>query len=77
MKADTYTAIALLFQRDIDVNGADWRLQFVLSDFAVHLASHFGRSLSNHSYGYALSNDQPNCFASYTAILESFMNYPG
>ena len=27
--------------------------------------------------GYAFSNDQPNCFASYTAILESFMKYPG
>jgi len=61
-----------------------WQLQFVLSGFAQHLASHFGRSrtsmcfsapgllsngrsLSQHSYRYAFSNDRPNCFASYSA----------
>jgi hypothetical protein len=34
-------------------------VQFVLSGFAAHLASHFGRSFENHSYGYACSNDRP------------------
>ena len=52
-------------------------LQFVLSGFALHLTSHFGRSFSNHSYRYAFSNDQPNCFASYTANSGSLANYPG
>jgi hypothetical protein len=49
--------------------------KFVLSGFALHLASHFGRSFSNHSYRYASSNDQPNCFASYNANSGSFMHY--
>jgi hypothetical protein len=51
--------------------------QFVLSGFAVHLASHFGRSFKNHSYGYAYLNDRPNCIASYTANSESFVQYAG
>jgi hypothetical protein len=61
----------------MDINRDNWQLQFVLFDFAAHLTSHFGRSFSNHSYGYAFSNDRPNCFASHTANLESFMKYPG
>ena len=32
--------------------------QLVLSGFAAHLASHFGRSFKNHSYGYACLNDR-------------------
>jgi hypothetical protein len=28
------------------------KIHFVLSVFALHLASHFGRSVSKHSYGY-------------------------
>jgi len=52
-------------------------LQFVLSGFAQHLASHFGRSFSNHSYRYAFSNDQPNCIASYSAKSGSLMKCPG
>jgi hypothetical protein len=28
------------------------KIHFVLSGFALHLASHFGRSVSKHSYGY-------------------------
>jgi hypothetical protein len=35
------------------------KMQLVLSVFAAHLASHFGRSFENHSYGYAYSNDRP------------------
>jgi hypothetical protein len=35
------------------------KMLFVLSGFAAHLASHFGRSFENHSYGYACSNDRP------------------
>ncbi len=43
------------------------KIQLVLSGFAVHLTSHFGQSFENHSYGYACSNDRPNCIASYTS----------
>jgi len=53
------------------------KIQFVLSGFAAHLASHFGRSFENHSYGYACSNDRPNCIASYAANSESFVQYAG
>jgi hypothetical protein len=53
------------------------KIQFVLSGFAAHLASHFGRSFENHSYGYACSNDRPNCIASYTAKSGSFVQYAG
>ncbi len=53
------------------------KIQFVLSGFALLLASHFDRSFENHSYGYACSNDRPNCFASYTANSGSFMQYAG
>jgi hypothetical protein len=52
-------------------------IQFVLSGFAAHLASHFGRSFKNHSYGYACLNDRPNCIASYTANSGSFVQYAG
>ncbi|MEE8339506.1 MAG: hypothetical protein V3R56_05135 [Xanthomonadales bacterium] len=53
------------------------KLQFVLSGFAQHLASHFGKSFSNHSYRYDFSNDLPNCFASYSANSGSLVNYAG
>ena len=53
------------------------KIQFVLSGFAVNLASHFGRSFKNHSYGYACLNDRPNCIASYTANSGSFVQYAG
>ncbi len=52
-------------------------LQFVLSGIAQHLASHFGRSFSNHSYRYDSSNDRPNCFASYSANPGSLVKCPG
>jgi len=52
-------------------------IQFVLSGFALHLASHFGRSFKNHSYGYAYLNDRPNCIASYTANSGSFVQFTG
>ena len=54
-----------------------YRLQFVLSGFTQHLASHFGRSSSNHSWRYASSNDQPNCFASYCVNSGSLVKYSG
>jgi len=53
------------------------KVQFVLSGFALHLASHFARSFSIHSYCYGFSNDQANCIASYTANSGSFMQYAG
>ena len=52
-------------------------LHFVLSGFTAYLASHFGKSFSNHSYGYDVSNDLPNCFTSYALNSESLMNYSG
>jgi len=53
------------------------KVQFVLSGFALHLASHFGKSFSNHSSRYGFLNDLPNCFASYSANSGSFMQYAG
>ena len=53
------------------------KLQFVLSGFTRHLASHFGKSFSNHSYRYDFSNDLPICFASYSANSGSLVNYAG
>ncbi len=53
------------------------RFHYVLSGFALHLSSHFGRSFSNHSYRYAFSNDRPNCFAIHMAIPGSLVNYAG
>jgi hypothetical protein len=52
-------------------------MQQVLSGFAAHLASYIDRSLSNHSYGFAFSDDRPIYFASCTAIPRSLMNHPG
>ena len=53
------------------------KLQFVLSGFAQHLASPFGKPLSYHNERYAFSNDLPNCFASYSANSESSVQYAG
>jgi len=53
------------------------KLQFVLSGFALHLASHFGKFFSTHSYRYDFSNNLPNCFASYGANSGSLVNYAG
>jgi len=53
------------------------RLQFVLSGFVQHLTSHLCRSSSNHSYRYASSNDQPNCFASYSTNPGSVVKCSG
>ena len=49
------------------------RVQIVLFKFRPNLASHFARSPSNHSYGYAFSDDRPNCLARLGLILEPFM----
>jgi hypothetical protein len=51
------------------------KLQFVLSGFAQHLASHFGKYFSIHGYGHAFSNYLPNCFASYNANSGSLVKY--
>jgi hypothetical protein len=40
-------------------------------------ASNLGRSLSNHSYGYALSSDRPTLFAIFPLIFVPFTNYSG
>ena len=50
----------LMFNQEIKcVLACFWRVQFVLSGFAQHLASHFGRSFSKHSWRYVSSNDRP------------------
>ena len=66
----------LIYRLEAKINDMQ-KIQFVLSGFAAHLASHFGRSFENHSYGYACSNDRPNCIASYTAKSGSFVQYAG
>ena len=53
------------------------KIQFVLFGFLKNLASHLGRFLSNHSYGYAFSKNRTTCFASFPRKSEPFMNYPG
>jgi len=58
------------------------KIQFVLSGCALpHFyiigASHLDRSFEIHSYGYAGSNDRPNCIASYSAKSGSFVHYAG
>jgi hypothetical protein len=52
-------------------------LQFVLFGLRPHWTSHLRRSLSNHSFGYAFSTDQPNCFAHHALIPEPFMRFAG
>ena len=44
------------------------------SEMALRL---YGRSPSRLSYGYASADDPPTCFASFTLIPESFMQYVG
>ena len=53
------------------------KLHFVLFGFTSYLTSHFVKSSSNHSYGYDISDDLPNCFASYNVNPESLVNYWG
>ena len=53
------------------------RLHIVLSGFMLHLTSHFTKSSSNHSYGYDISDDLANCFASYTLNSGSLVQYAG
>ncbi|MEE8342861.1 MAG: hypothetical protein V3R51_03585 [Gammaproteobacteria bacterium] len=52
-------------------------VQFVLFEFGPNLALQFDRSPSNHSYGYAFSDDRPNCLAKFALILEPFVQYAG
>ncbi len=68
----------IILTQDFRVHLNDFlKLQFVPSGCAQHLASHFGKSFSNHSYRYVFSNDLPNCFASYSANSGSSVNYAG
>ncbi len=52
------------------------QIEFVLSGFSQHLTSHLGRYFSKDSYRYDFSNDQANCFDSYSANPGSLMRYP-
>ncbi len=66
-----------IYQNIVNILTGLLQLPLILSGFAQHLALHFGRSFSNHSYRYAFSNEQPNCCASYSANSGSLMKYPG
>jgi isoleucyl-tRNA synthetase len=48
-----------------------------LNEIRKNLASNLGRSLSNHSYGYAFSSDRPILFAKFPQIFVPSMKYPG
>ena len=52
-------------------------IRFVLFGFRLNLPSHLERSSLSHSYGYASADDRPTCFASFTLIPESFVQYAG
>jgi len=65
------------FKAIFDVSGVIWRKRLALSGFPRHLASFFDRSFLNRKNNYALSNDLPNYFASYSGNPGSFMNYQG
>ena len=45
-------------------------LHSVLFGFSPNPAAYFARSSSNHSYGYAFSDDRTNCFAGLTENSE-------
>jgi hypothetical protein len=68
---------SLVKQRITSVFADFLQLHVGLSGFTLHLASHFARSFSNHSYRYGLSNDRTNCFASYTVNSGSLVQYAG
>jgi hypothetical protein len=51
--------------------------QFVLFGLRPRWTLHLRRSPSNHSYGYAFSADQRNCFADHALIPEPFMLFAG
>jgi len=53
------------------------RLHFVLFGFKLNLALHLERSPLRYSYGYATAGDRPSCFASFTLIPESLVQYAG
>ncbi len=53
------------------------KVQFVLFGFRAYLTSHLERSPLSHSYRYDSARDRPTCFASYTLIPESFVQYAG
>ena len=76
-KADAKMAIIVFNHERTGVLANVYLLPFVLSGFVPHLASHSGRSSSNHSYRYASSNDRPNCIASYGANSGSLVKCSG
>jgi len=53
------------------------KMQFVLFGIRVHLTLHLERSPLIHSYDYDSAGDRPTCFASYTLIPKSFVQYAG
>jgi len=47
------------------------------SGSTLRLVAPLCRSFSKHGYGYAFSNDQSNCFASYTVNSTSWVKHAG
>jgi hypothetical protein len=52
-------------------------LHFVLFGLRLNLALHLERSPLSNSYGYYSAGDRPSCFASFTLIPESLVEYAG
>jgi hypothetical protein len=53
------------------------RFILYLIGFRKILASHFDRSPLNHSFGYALAGDHPNCFTSISLKSDPFIQHAG
>jgi hypothetical protein len=52
-------------------------IKFVLFGLRLNLASHLERSSLSRSYGWDSADDRSSCFASFTLIPESFVQYAG
>ena len=74
MKANLTPALKVFYQLFIKFLRKILQLQFVLSEFPLHLTSHFGRSFSICSYGYSVTSGilgNCSCVALPPASLQS------
>jgi len=77
MKAGRKIKFALITKGIVDGITQLSKMQSALFGLRVNLTSHLGRSSLSRSFGYASADDRPSCFASFTLIPESFMQYAG
>jgi hypothetical protein len=61
-------------ETEVHTHTLPW-IRFDLFEFRPNLALHLGRSLLNHSYGYASAGDRPTCLARFGLLLEPHMKY--